>query len=428
MKRVIYISIIALSLVACNQEESKQPLDLDKEIGNSEIAVDSTLFGEWKGNIEIPNSPLEIIVSLDENTGALSVPIQNISNLQAESFSLNGNNFKMDIMFKGQKIIIEGTVHNGLLEGTFSQNGSTFPISLMQVEQNQIDKVTYEMIDIPVQDGHLKVALQLPNDTPKALTIIVAGSGPTNKDGNSIGMTNNSYKMLANGLAESGIASIRYDKRGIGDNLQLVKDPTVLTIDDFAKDVASIVQYAKNDDRFSEIHIIGHSEGALLASIAAQQQQVDSIILLAGAGRTIDEVILEQLSSQLPTSLLEESKSIFSTLKSGQRVDSFSNELQSLFAISAQPYLISWLKYNPMIELENANTKKYVLQGTTDLQVSIADAENLGKVADEVIIIEEMNHFLKKASLDRAENFATYTNAELTLHPDVLPAIVNLID
>ncbi|MEO4055644.1 alpha/beta fold hydrolase [Solibacillus sp. CAU 1738] len=426
MKRVIFASIIALSLVACNKEESKQ--ETNNEVINSDIAVDPTLFGEWKGNIELPNSPLEIIVSLNETTGALSVPIQGIANLQAESIKLNGNQFEMAITLQGQKIEIEGTLHEGKIKGTFSQNGGTFPISLTHVEQGQVTNETYEMIDIPVQGGTLKAALQLSNDKPTDIAIIVAGSGPTNKDGNAVGMTNNSYKMLAEGLAEQGIASIRYDKRGIGDNIQLVNDPTALTIDDFAKDVASIVQYVQNDGRFSEVHIIGHSEGALLASIAAQQQQVDSIILLAGAGRTIDEVILEQLSAQLPPSLLEESQSIFATLKLGQTVDSISNELQSLFAKASQPYLMSWLKYNPVTELENAKTKKYVLQGTTDLQVSVADAQKLGEVADEVMIIEGMNHFLKKAPLDRAENLATYTNAELALHPDILPAIVELIE
>ncbi|MGE7022484.1 alpha/beta hydrolase [Solibacillus cecembensis] len=428
MKRLICISIFALSLVACNNEESKQPLDLENEIISSETAVDPTLFGEWKGNIEIPNSPLEIIVSLNEKTGALSVPIQSISDLQAESLQFNGNKFEMTIMFKNQKIEIDGTVQKGQIEGTFTQNGSTFPISLSHVEQELVAKETYEMVDVAVEGGKLKAALQLPTDTPKALAIIVAGSGPTNKDGNAMGMTTNSYKMLAEGLAEKGIASLRYDKRGIGDNTSLMNDPTALIIDDFANDVASIVQYAHNDLRFSEVHIIGHSEGALLASIAAQQQPVESIILLAGAGRTIDEVILEQLSAQLPPSLLEESQSIFSTLKLGQTVDSFNDELQSLFAKTAQPYLISWLKYNPVTELENANTKKYVLQGTTDLQVSIADAEKLGNVADEVILIEEMNHLLKKAPLNRVENLATYTNAELSLHPDVLPIIVGLIE
>lgn len=423
MKKILFASFLVLSLVACNNEEPKS-LNENSTVEDV-ISENLKLKGKWSGKIS--NSPLEIIITLNDKSGKLSVPAQNITDLQADTISYSNDTFKMDIKFEGQNIEISGTLKNDVINGLFTQNGVEAPITFTLYEEDDVVKETYEKINIDVKGGTLTAALELPVKTPSAVAIIVAGSGGTDKNGNSIGLESNSYKMLAENLAAEGIATIRYDKRGIGENQVLVTNPNKITIDAYADDVENIIKYALQDERFSKVHIIGHSEGALLATLAAQKQKVDSIILLAGAGRSIDEVLIEQLSAQLPTNLLEESKNVLASLKAGEIVKSVSKELQPIFSIPSQSYLLSWIKYNPVDELEKAETKKYVVQGETDIQTSEADWTALSKVASEAINIEGMNHILKEAPAERAANIATYNEPDLSLHKDIIPTISRII-
>ena len=423
MKMIILASILVLGLAAYSNEEPKS-LSENNTIENH-VSKNPEFKGVWSGKIS--GSPLEMIITLSEKSGALSVPAQSITNLQAESISYNNDSFTMKINFEGQNIEISGVLKDGVIEGLFSQNGIEAPITFATHEEDIAVNETYERINIDVEGGALIAALELPPKTPSAVAIIVAGSGGTDKNGNSVGMESNSYKMLAESLAAEGIATIRYDKRGIGENRGLVKDLNQITIDLFASDVENIVKYALQDERFSDVHIIGHSEGALLATLAAQKQKVDSIILLAGVGRSMDEVLIEQLSAQLPANLLEESKNILTSLKAGKIVESVSKELQPVFSIPNQPYLISWIKYNPVDELEKVNTKKYVVQGNTDIQVAETDWAELSKVATEAIMIEGMNHILKESPAERAANIATYNEPNLLLHKDIAPTISRII-
>ncbi|MDS8792067.1 alpha/beta hydrolase, partial [Streptococcus pneumoniae] len=123
--------------------------------------------------------------------------------------------------------------------------------------------------------------------------ILIAGSGPTDKDGNSLTLSskNNSLKMLAEELKAKGIAVIRYDKRGVGDNAALAKNESELRFEDYAEDAAAWIRFAKEDERFTDIAVIGHSEGALVGLVAANQEGVDSYVSLTGVGRTADELL-----------------------------------------------------------------------------------------------------------------------------------------
>ena len=423
MIKFIFASILVLGLVACNNEEPKS-ISENNTI-ESHISDNSELKGVWSGKIS--GSPLEMIITLSEQSGALSVPAQNITSLQAESISYHNDSFTMNINFEGQNIEISGALKEGVIEGLFSQNGVEAPITFAPHKEDVVENETYERINIDAEGGTLIAALELPPKTPSAVAIIVAGSGGTDKNGNSLGMESNSYKMLAESLAAEGIATIRYDKRGIGENQGLVKDLNQITIDLFANDVENIVKYALQDERFSDVHIIGHSEGALLATLVAQKQKVDSIILLAGVGRSMDEVLIEQLSAQLPANLLEESRNILTSLKAGKIVESVSKELQPVFSIPNQRYLISLIKYNPVDELDKVSTKKYVVQGNTDIQVSETDWVGLSKVATEAIMIEGMNHILKESPAERTANIATYNEPNLSLHKDIAPTIERII-
>jgi len=426
MKKLIVLCFVALLLVACSQKGAATQVD-KKEDGQS---MNEQLIGKWAGNIELPNGALPIIVDLQQEGGTLSVPAQGLSNYPFKSVAYNGDQVQITINLNGSLIEINGTLKAEQIEATFTQNGGKFRLLLKPYEELPAEPVSYESITVPVKDGDLTVALQKSSKEPSPIVLILAGSGPTDKDGNSaIAGKNNSLKMLAEGLAQEGIASVRYDKRGIGDNTSLLTKEEDITINQYVDDAVQVLNALTANKAFSSVHIIGHSEGSLIGMLAAQKADVDSFVSIAGVGRTADTLLLEQLSGQLTPAQTTEATTILAALKKGEQVQNVSAELQALFRPSVQPYMISWLKYNPAIELKRVKGRVLILQGTTDIQVNKTDAEALkhGNDKAELIYLEGMNHILKNAPEDRAQNLATYADPTLPLHANLLPTIHQFI-
>ncbi|EON71964.1 alpha/beta hydrolase [Lysinibacillus sphaericus] len=423
MKKLLVVCFIALLLVACTQKEKETHVDKTEEVND----MNEQLIGKWAGDIEIPNGPLAIIVDLQKNDGSFSVPAQGLSNYPFKSVKYDGNQVSVSINLNGSAIKIDGALKGQQIEATFNQNGGKFTLLLKPYEEQP---VSYETITVPVNNGDLTVALQKTSKKPSPVVLILAGSGPTDKDGNSaIAGKNNSLKMLAEGLANEGVATVRYDKRGIGDNLSLLTKEEDVSIDQYVDDAVQVINTLLADKAYSSVHIIGHSEGSLIGMLAAQKTSVESFVSIAGAGRPIDEILEEQLAGQLTPALMKETTNILSSLKKGLLVENVSPELQALFRPSVQPYMMSWLKYNPISELQKLNSRVLIIQGTTDIQVKGTDAEALknGKKDAELLSVEGMNHVLKTAPADREGNLATYANPALPLHQDLLPAIHRFI-
>ena len=386
--------------------------------------------GHWSGAIEIPQSPLRVQLKIEaDGTGTFSVPAQGVKDYPVKSIKTTGDSILVEIDLAGSSIVIEGKLEEGKITTTFTQNGMTFPLTLTPYVEPE---VTYEKWNVPVVGGNLEVALQWPTTDatgPVPVAIIIAGSGATNKDGNTIAGENNSLKMLAEGLASQGIASIRYDKRGVGDNTALIEKEEDLLFTSYAQDVESIVKAVKEDSRFSEVHLVGHSEGSLVGMVAASSTDVDSIVSIAGPGRPIDEVLTEQLSAQLPADLLQTGKDILASLKKGELVDDVPESLYSLFRPSVQPYMISWMQYNPADIIKSLDVPVLIVQGENDLQVKVADAEMLAAADSDatVVYFDTMNHVLKDAPADQAGNLATYANPTLPLVDGLVDSISSFI-
>ena len=430
MRKILYMAVASVLLTACgNDKTSSTVLATTGQTESSQevIEMNEALLGKWQGMIEIPQSPLEIILDLQKTGGNISIPAQGLSEFSFESVQYNDSDIEIKIDLAGSLIKIEGTYEKEQIEGTFTQNGQTFPITLNPYTEASI---TYEEHSVPVFGGELKVALQVPEQPTGELVIIHAGSGPTNKDGNTIGGgSNNSLKMIAESLAEQGIASIRFDKRGIGENTALITKEEDLTFEMYVQDVTSIVDYAKKDSRFTEVHLLGHSEGALIMAIAAQKGNVDSLISVAGAGRPIDEILMEQLAASLPPNLLIESEKTLEQLKAGNKVGKVSSELQSLFRPSVQPYMISWLKYNPEQEISDVKVPILIIQGKMDIQITEEDAENLKSANSKAQLhyFDHMNHVLKDIQGNREQNIASYSNPTLPLANGLVEEIVKFV-
>jgi len=260
------------------------------------------------------------------------------------------------------------------------------------------------------------------------VVLIIAGSGPTDRDGNNTLMKNNSLKFVAEGLAEQGIASLRYDKRGIGES-SLTKEQMLATrFEDLVTDAKSWISYLQTRDDVSEIHVLGHSQGSLVGMMAARDTEVQRLISVAGIGVTVDVILREQLKAQAPV-LQEQADIMLDSLAQGHEVKKIHPMLQAIFNPAIQPFLRSYMKYDPHKEIAKLEQAVLIVNGTTDLQVGVPQAENLkaGNPNAEMVIIENMNHVLKDAPADRNENLKTYYNPELPLSPDLLPAIVDFI-
>ena len=204
-------------------------------------------------------------------------------------------------------------------------------------------------IVLETKTGTIKGTIIVADTTKKTpIVIIIAGSGPTDRNGNNPMMVNNSLKMLAERLAEQGIASLRFDKRGIAESKNANVDESELRFENYVDDVKAWSELLKKDRRFSDLIILGHSEGSLIGIIASQDKQVDKFISIAGAGFPASDILLKQLKEQSPLAY-QMSKPIIDKLEKGETIDNAPEMLYALFRPSVQPYLISWFKYNPQV-------------------------------------------------------------------------------
>nr|WP_233171868.1 alpha/beta fold hydrolase [Dyella sp. ASV21] len=284
--------------------------------------------------------------------------------------------------------------------------------------------------------GALAGTLQTP-DTALAhapLVLIIPGSGPTDRDGNSPnGLRAGSYRLLAQDLAAQGIATARIDKRGLFGSAHAGVDANQVTIDDYAGDVEAWVRQLRKNTGTSCVWLLGHSEGALVAEVAAARTQgVCGLILVNGAGRSSADVLEEQLErNPANASLLPQAKTAIDALRKGQHVDvsPYPEPLQRLFRTNVQGFLISWFAQDPVQRLRDYKGPALVIQGTADLQITVDDAKRLAGARPGVRLklVEGMNHVLKTPGEGMQANLASYGNADLPLADALVPAIAGFV-
>lgn len=288
-----------------------------------------------------------------------------------------------------------------------------------------------EAITLHTATGDLYGTLLIPQ-AAQAIPVVVlhAGSGPTDRNGNNPQMKNNSLQMLAVGLQQNGIASLRFDKRGIAASSKAGKKEADLRFSDYINDTKAWVALLAKDKRFSSIMIAGHSEGSSIGMVAAiNNPAVKKYISIAGPGFSADKVLKKQMASQsepLKTTIFN----ILDTLKKGNTITNVSPLLYSLFRPSVQPYMISWFKYDPTVEIAKLKIPILILQGTTDLQVTTEDAEALAAAAPKAqkIMIKDMNHVLKYCTAtDMNGQMPYYTASAFPLHPELITHLVHFI-
>ncbi|MCY1336646.1 Serine aminopeptidase, S33 [compost metagenome] len=286
-------------------------------------------------------------------------------------------------------------------------------------------------IELDTGSGTLRGTLLRPKtDQPVPVALIIAGSGPTDRDGNNpLGGRNDSLKKLAQLLARNGIASVRYDKRGIAASQDAGTDERQLSIELYASDAAAWGRRLKEDPRFSRLILIGHSEGALIASLAADSAGADALVSIAGSARPIDQLLREQLQDRLPPPLLAQSEALLTSLRAGQQVTEVPKPLEVLFRPSVQPYLISLFRQDPAQAFGRLRIPALILQGSHDIQVGVADAEQLkaARPDAQLAIIDGMNHMLRIVPMDMEQQLASYRDPHLPLARELGERILDFI-
>jgi uncharacterized protein len=284
-------------------------------------------------------------------------------------------------------------------------------------------KVIEKDIFLSVDGGKIAGTLTRTAKTDKSrIVLLISGSGPTDRDGNNPMMKNNSLRSLAHGLAQKGIPSVRYDKRGIAASASLMKNEKDLVFDDYVNDARSWIGLLRKDG-YAEVIVAGHSEGALIALCAGNA--ASGIVSISGAARPADELLKEQLAS-LAEPLKSQAYAALDSLSQGMAVRKVDPSLGSLLRSDVQPYLISWFRYDPSKIAAGLQKPLLILQGTEDLQVPAGDAQLLGAAQpmSELLIVQNMNHVLKIVPPgDRVANFKAYMDPESPIASEVVDRI-----
>ncbi|OOV20065.1 alpha/beta hydrolase [Flavobacterium sp. LM4] len=305
---------------------------------------------------------------------------------------------------------------------------TVFILSFVNAQDKKEITFKESPIVLKINTDQLFGTLTTPDLTKKyPVALLISGSGPTDRNGNNPMMKNNSLKMLAESLAKNGIASLRYDKRGIGESKASAISEQTLVFENYTEDAKSWINLLKQDKRFSEVIVIGHSEGSLIGMIAGAK--ANKFISIAGPGESADILIKTQIGSKSNKQLNDLTFPIIDSLKSGNIVKKVDPMLNSLFRASIQPYLISWFKYNPQTEIKKLNVPILIVQGNKDLQVTVKDAELLSQASKnaELLIVENMNHVLKNIEGDTQANMESYNNESLPVSEVMTNKIISFI-
>jgi alpha-beta hydrolase superfamily lysophospholipase len=284
--------------------------------------------------------------------------------------------------------------------------------------------------DLVTPTGTIRGTLRLPDGPgPHPVALVVAGSGPTDRDGNQPRFPSDSYRLLAQSLAAEGIASVRYDKRGIAASRPAGPAEKDLRFDLYVDDAVAWIDRLRRDKRFTRVAILGHSEGSTIAALAAGRSRVDAVVSVAGIASRPSDLLRTQLRPKLPPDLYAKAERILSALEKGEDPGEVPPELGALFRPSVQPYLVSWFRHSPVAAYAKVEVPVLILQGDADIQVSVAEAQALEAAAPKAVleVVPRMSHMLKAVTDDPASQGKSYTDPSVPIVPAIAPRIAKFI-
>ena len=263
--------------------------------------------------------------------------------------------------------------------------------------------------------------------------ILLAGAGINDRDGQASGVP--TLGQLAGAIAKAGYFVVRYDKRGFGQSGGRSESSTLT---DQAEDVRSVVRWLneRKDVDPKRIAVVGHSEGAWVAMIAAaRERKLAGVVSLAGAGMTGGELILAQQQKALERSTLSPQdrasrvalqKQIHSAVLSGKGWDGVPANLRKE---ADTPWMQSLLQFDPAQTLEDVRQPILFVHGALDHEVEPANAERLAEIARkesksksvELVVVRGVNHLLTPAYTGEVDEYAKLDDR--TVSKDVTEAV-----
>ena len=408
--------------------------------GISLAVENSALTGQWEGDIDLSGQLLNIVVKITESDGDLSgtldIPQQGAFGIPLGKIEVNGEEITISVPQLQGNVKFNGKIENDKIEGEFHQSGYNFPFKLDKVSEKEArinEKINYAIgeyeiteseVKIPVQDGKISGTLAKPENVNEdiPLVILVAGSGPTDRNGNTplLGRDINTLKEIAHYLSSNGIMTFRYDKRGIRESADLTKnDPP--SFFDYRDDLVTIIEYLDNYPQVKKdsVYVLGHSEGSMLTIMAAKKgANLDGLILAAGSGHTHGETFKTQITTiadqyeeagmkGVKEEMLKALDDLYKAIRTNSDFDINEYDIpdkmkDTYLSLAKKPKFVKdWLDVNPVNLLKEVDKPVCIIQGTNDGRVGVEDAKMLASAVPdkrlELHILKGVNHFLKNA-------------------------------
>jgi uncharacterized protein len=278
-----------------------------------------------------------------------------------------------------------------------------------------------------IRIGAIDAVLTTPADVERPpVVLLIAGSGTTDHDGNGPQAKPATLKKLSDQLVARKIATLRYDKRGAGGWKPEFGRPEDFRFKDFVDDAAALVDYLRGSGKFSKVVLVGHSEGGLVAILAARRVPIDGLVLLTTAARRQGDLVKAQLEKKLPPDQLAPIEKAIDAMMAGQIVDPPPPGLT--IAPSMQPGIASAFNEDPIEPLKKIDAPTLIIGGGHDLQIARLDFIALGTAspAAKTAWLPDMNHVLVDVT-DDADNLAAYNQPERALDPTLIDTVAAFI-
>lgn len=434
-------------------------------------ATAQTVEGSWTGKLDVMGTQLNLVFNITKGDGGtlactIDSPDQSVKGIPAEITVTDGT--KVKITVQAINAAYEGELKDGLMKGNFSQSGMSFPLTLKPgtVERNrpqtpkepypyQTEEVTFTNT---ADNATLCGTLTYPEGYEKMkkstvpVVIMVTGSGTQNRDEELF--DHKPFLVLADYLARNGIASLRYDDRGIGKS---TSDAASATTENFMKDALAAVEYARQTGKFGHVGVLGHSEGGTIAFMLGARGKADFIVSMAGPGVSEKDILLAQnrmglTQSGVPADMVDDFckvlDKVFDIMASDEKVsqptmkvteiamqtgvtlpEPLVQNLAKSLEIST-PWLRYFVGYDPSADLRAVKCPVMAVNGSKDVQVLAA--ENLSAIRqllppDSLNLVKEypgLNHLFQHCTTGMTTEYA---QIDETLSPEVMQDIATWI-